>query len=78
MEFIGCCSIIRRGGGKMRIKQFLLGRKGLNTVEVVVILAVVLGIALIFRKEITSFVKELFDVIFNRDIPIDLDPTKAT
>jgi undecaprenyl pyrophosphate phosphatase UppP len=78
MEFIGWCSIIRRGGGKMRIKQFLLGRKGLNTVEVVVILAVVLGIALIFRKEITSFVKELFDVIFNRDIPMDLDPTKAT
>lgn len=78
MEFIGWYSIIRRGGGKMRIKQFLLGRKGLNTVEVVVILAVVLGIALIFRKEITSFVKELFDVIFNRDIPMDLDPTKAT
>ena len=44
MEFIGCCSIIRRNCGKMRIKQFLLERKA-NTVEVVVILAVVLGIA---------------------------------
>jgi hypothetical protein len=50
-----------------RIRSFFLSRKGLNTVEVVVILAVVLGIALIFRKEIFAFVQGIIDSIFDSD-----------
>ena len=57
----------------MRLTQFLLGRKGLNTVEVVVILAVVLGIALLFRNEIVSFVSDLIATIFGTGK--EFDPT---
>lgn len=63
---------------RWRFKQFLLGTKGLNTVEVVVILAAVLGIALLFRNEITSFVQSLINTIFKPDIVNDLDPTKVS
>lgn len=59
-----------------RLKRFLLGNRGINTVEVVVILAVVLGIALLFRKEIVDFAKDLFRQVFNPDITNDFDPTK--
>jgi len=62
----------------VRFMNFLRGRKGLNTVEVVIILAVILGIALLFRKEITSFVNDLIATIFKPDIVNDLDPTKTT
>jgi len=59
-----------------RIKEFFLSKRGINTVEVVVILAVVLGIALIFRKEIMSFATDLFEKVFNPSIQDDLDPLK--
>lgn len=62
----------------MRFKHFLLGRKGLNTVEVVIILAVILGIALLFRKEITSFVNDLIAAVFKPEIVQELDPTQTT
>ena len=51
-----------------RFRYFLLSKKGMNTVEVVVILAVVLGIALIFRKEVFTFVGKIIDSIFKSNI----------
>lgn len=47
------------------IKNFLKEEDGLGTVEMVVIIAVLVGLALIFRKAIFSFVNQVFDSIFN-------------
>ena len=41
------------------MKAFLLEEDGLGTVEVVLILAVLVGIALIFRQYIFGFVKDI-------------------
>ena len=41
------------------MKTFLWEEDGLGTVEIVLILAVLVGIALIFREYIFSFVKEI-------------------
>jgi hypothetical protein len=40
-------------------------RRGMGTVEVVIILAVLVGIALIFRKAITEFVTNIIDATLN-------------
>lgn len=37
---------------------------GLGTVEIVIIIAVLVGLALIFRKAIFEFVNQIFDKIF--------------
>jgi Flp pilus assembly pilin Flp len=39
------------------IKRFLAEEDGISTVEIVVIIAVLVGIALLFRKSITEYVK---------------------
>lgn len=62
----------------VKIKYYLWNRKGLNTVEVVVILAVVLGLALLFRNEIVTFVNDLIKSVFNPDIPDQVDPLNMT
>jgi Flp pilus assembly pilin Flp len=55
-----------------RVKTFLKSQKGMNTVEVVIILAVVVGLAIIFRQKIGAFANGLMDSIFND--PGDLSP----
>jgi Flp pilus assembly pilin Flp len=59
------------------IKDFWQDEDGMGTVEVVVIVAVLVGIALLFRNAITRFVNTALGKIFRDDI-IDnsLDPTK--
>lgn len=47
------------------IKNFLKEEDGLGTVEIVVIIAVLVGLALIFRKAIFQFVNQIFDRIFS-------------
>ena len=59
----------------MRLKYFLLGRRGLYTVEVIVILAVILGIALLFRNEIVGFVNDLIQSIFKQEYKQPFDPS---
>jgi len=39
------------------IKRFITEEDGISTVEIVVIIAVLVGIALLFRKSITEYVK---------------------
>jgi hypothetical protein len=46
----------------MRIEN---GKKGMGTVEVIIILAVLVGIALIFREAITNFVQGIIDGTLN-------------
>ncbi len=42
-----------------------LKKRGMGTVEVVIILAVLVGIALIFREAITNFVQKIIDGTLN-------------
>jgi len=47
------------------IKNFIREEDGMGTVEVVIIVAVLVAIALILRKAIYNFVKEIVGKIFN-------------
>jgi len=54
----------------MKFAGFLRSSKGINTVEIIILLAIVIGIAIIFREKIIEFVNRLLDSIFNNpDIP---------
>lgn len=48
------------------IKDFIKEEDGLGTVEIVVIIAVLIGIALIFRAAIFNFVKDALAKIFGQ------------
>ena len=59
---------------KKDMKKFLTSQRGINTVEVVIILAVVVGLAIIFRERIGYFANGIMDTVF-RDTNInDLSP----
>lgn len=47
------------------VKGFLKDEDGMGTVEIVVIIAVLVTIALIFRKAITTWVKDTLTSIFS-------------
>lgn len=47
------------------MKSFLKEEDGLGTVEIVVIIAVLVGLALIFRKAIFSFLNQILKRIFD-------------
>lgn len=46
-------------------KRFWKEEDGMETIEVVVIIAVLIAIALIFRKAIVGFVQKLVDQLFS-------------
>ncbi len=46
-------------------KTFRLDNKGMGTVEVVIIVAVLVGVALIFREAIVNFVNEILGSVFD-------------
>jgi Flp pilus assembly pilin Flp len=48
------------------IRSFLKEEDGLGTVEIVVIIAVLVGIALIFRAAIFAFVRSAIEKIFGQ------------
>jgi len=45
-------------------KNFFKEEDGLGTVEIVIIIAILVGLALIFRKNIYSFVDQVFERVF--------------
>lgn len=49
----------------LAVRRMLTDQRGLNTVELVVIIAVVIGLALLFRTRITGFVTTLLDGLFS-------------
>jgi len=49
------------------VKRFWQEESGMGTVEVVFIVAVLVGIALLFKGQITTFVKLALDKIFDPD-----------
>lgn len=49
------------------IKRFIKEDDGLGTVEIVIIVAVLVGIALIFRDAIITFVTDIMKSVFDND-----------
>lgn len=48
-----------------RIKAFFKDRRGMGTVEVILIIVVLIALVLIFKTQLTSIVKSLFSKISN-------------
>ena len=46
------------------LKNFLKNKKGISTVEIAIIVAVLVGIALIFRGAIMNFVNDIIKNMF--------------
>jgi Flp pilus assembly pilin Flp len=53
------------------IKKFLQEEDGMSTVEIVIIIAVLVGLALLFRNYITRFVEYVLGKAFNPDVVPD-------
>ena len=47
------------------IKSFIKEEDGLGTVEIVIIIALLIGIAFIFKKQIYALVDQIFNRIFS-------------
>ena len=48
------------------IKEFLKEETGIGTVEMILILVVLIGLVLIFKKQITNLVNDNFQTITNK------------
>jgi len=61
------------------IKSFLKEEDGMGTVEIILIIAVLVGIALIFRAQIMKFVDDIIVKIFPNvtEIPDNRTPVTA-
>lgn len=46
-----------------KYKAFLVEEDGMGTVEVILIIVVLVGLVVIFKKQITNIVNDLFDKI---------------
>ena len=46
-------------------------KKGVGTLEIVIIIAVLLSVALIFRESITKYATNMMDTVFNEQNAID-------
>ena len=57
------------------LKRFWKEEDGLGTVEIVIIVAVLVGVALIFRNAIYKFVSTMIDSIFTVNNDPDAVPT---
>ena len=49
------------------MQKVIKNERGINTVEVIVLVAIAIGLALIFKDQITQFVKTIGENIFNTD-----------
>lgn len=49
------------------IKRFLNEEDGMGTVEIVIIVAVLVGLALLFRQQIFEFAQNVMDKVFSGD-----------
>ena len=45
------------------LKEFMKEETGIGTVEMILILVVLIGIVLIFKKQLTDLVNDIFDTI---------------
>lgn len=47
-------------------KKFLLEEDGMGTVEIILIIVVLVGLVVIFKKQVTQIVNDLFDKIVSQ------------
>jgi len=52
---------------KKTFKELISDQKGINTVEVVVLVAIALGLALIFREQILNFINTVLGDVLDAD-----------
>ena len=50
--------------------NLLKDKRGFGTIEIVIILAILVGIALLFKTQITALVTKILDDIMNQDFQI--------
>lgn len=56
------------------LKNFVNDEDGISTVEIVVLIAILVGIALLFRNSIVSFVKKIIEGFIDADVsPTDIE-----
>lgn len=56
-----------REGREMRgIREFLMEEDGVGVVEIILILVVLIGLVLIFKKQLTNLVNDIFKTITDR------------
>lgn len=48
------------------MKEFLTEETGIGTVELILILVVLIGLVIIFKKQITNLVNDIFDTITSK------------
>lgn len=46
-------------------------KSGIGTVEVVILIAVLVGVALVFREQLTEYAKHIMETVFDDEIVID-------
>ncbi|NLN46243.1 MAG: hypothetical protein GX153_06720 [Clostridiaceae bacterium] len=46
-------------------------KAGIGTVEVVILIAVLVGVALVFREQLTEYAKHIMETVFDDEIVID-------
>lgn len=51
---------------KNTIKNFLLEEDGIGVVEIILIIVVLIGLVLIFKKQLTSIVNDIFNTITDK------------
>ena len=47
-------------------REFLLEEDGIGVVEIILILVVLIGLVLIFKKQLTNLVNDIFDTITDK------------
>lgn len=63
---------IQAGTVRLRKRCRTNGRKGFGTLEIVIIIAVLLAIALIFRKTLLQYANSLISAVFDQSIIDDM------
>ena len=58
--------LVERNVGMRNLKEFLNEETGIGTVEMILILVVLIGLVIIFKKEITDLVNSIFNTITNK------------
>lgn len=54
----------------MSIRSIIDDESGFGTIEVIILLAILVGIALLFKTEITIFVQGILDSIVSKDFNV--------
>jgi Flp pilus assembly pilin Flp len=63
---------------KNKVVRFLTSQRGINTVEVVIILAIMVGLAIIFKDQLAEFANKIMSSVFKYE-PTDfvITPTPS-